>query len=187
METWAELFVEEGLVQLGGCKVHQRQRDSSVRRRRADTGKSLILLVGRGEDNEQGGDMAHLSVSCVPKHPVLLSVFDELGGKDVSSVRQGEALDEKEAAPHGGDHAAGEKVGSPAEYASIGPCAMEITSLLVTEVSSILDCSCTPDPSSKACPLDSGVFEGCAHCAATEAIDERERHRNLAFDSWRGD
>lgn len=48
-KTRAEFFVEECLVERGGCEVHQGQRDHFVQKLFIDANKNLLVLVARNK------------------------------------------------------------------------------------------------------------------------------------------
>lgn len=79
--TGAELFVEDGFVQRGGCEVQERQRDPIVRQLLSDASRCLIALFSRSGANEDDGDMGYLTIFYVREQPMLLNVTSARAGR----------------------------------------------------------------------------------------------------------
>lgn len=122
----------------------------------------------------------------VAEQRALLNVLDVLSKEDVAGARQGATLDENVAAADGDDHAV-KKVGmSHADDGLLSTCGMEIISLFVTGVPSILDHNCTRASLAKhAQSIPESLMD--VHCGAMEAVKKVERHHEPAVVIWRGD
>lgn len=141
--TGAELIAERIFVRLGGCKLHQRQRDFFLRQLFTDMNKSLLELVARNEASGDVDDTEHSTISSVAEQHMLLNVPGRLSGDDVASSRQSTALDRNAAAADVDDQAF--KVGKmlSGRQRLVKHLREEVRILLLTKSPSFLNHNCT--------------------------------------------